>query len=292
MNTEILDLLAINPVIARRDHPTLRDALDHAVATGGLVPVLTGIYAYPEQSTALTTRALAVCLSDPDAVVVGESAAALFGWSLPRPRVLDVATRRLRPRAWLRVSQRRIDPEARCDLGGLTLTSPAMTALDLSVPTEGASIDEALRRGVPLSELEALLTGRGRGRGAAGQRRLIHESRDEPWSPAERRAHVLLRQAKIAGWRGNLPVVDRCGRRIAVVDIAFRSIKLAIEIDGDEWHLSPAAVLRDRQRDQDLAAEGWTVVRFRASALFADPEAFVAELRRILVAHGWRSASR
>jgi len=291
VRNELQELLAGELVIARRDHPSLWHAMDHSVATRDLVPVLEGIYARAEHSTALATRALAVCLADPDAVILGEGAAAFLGWSLPRPSSLVVATRRLRPRAWLRVSQRRIDPEVRYGMGRLTLTSPAMTALDLSVPTLGASIDEALRRGVPLAQLEALLLQRGGRRGVAGQRLLIQESRDEPWSAAERRAHVLLRKARISGWRGNVPVRDARGTRIAVIDIAFRAVKLAIEIDGDEWHLSPGAVLRDRQRDQDLAAAGWTVVRFRAAAVFADPDAFVADVRRILVAHGWRPAS-
>ena len=61
--------------------------------------------------------------------------------------------------------------------------------------------------------------------------KLLIDSRDEPWSAAERLSHRLLRTARgITGWKTNLPThVDG---QTYYIDIAFEQQKLAIEIDG------------------------------------------------------------
>lgn len=45
-------------------------------------------------------------------------------------------------------------------------------------------------------------------------------------------------------------------------DFAIPQIRLAIECDGEYWHKQPEAVAKDMKRDSELAASGWTVVRF------------------------------
>ncbi|WP_443018997.1 endonuclease domain-containing protein [Sphingobium sp. MI1205] len=39
--------------------------------------------------------------------------------------------------------------------------------------------------------------------------------------------------------------------------------KLVVEIDGATYHSSPEAVARDRQRDEDMRREGYTVLGSR-----------------------------
>lgn len=46
------------------------------------------------------------------------------------------------------------------------------------------------------------------------------------------------------------------GRRLALPDH-----RIAVELDGVYWHGLPEMVDRDRRKDADLAARGWTVVR-------------------------------
>ena len=53
--------------------------------------------------------------------------------------------------------------------------------------------------------------------------------------------------------------------------------------DGDDWHLSPSQVLRDRARDQRLTELGWTVVRYSARQVLDEPEAFIAWVQASLV---------
>ncbi len=248
--------------------------------------LLRGVYAAALDGTALEARILAVSLADPDAVICGEAARAVQLRSASALTQLEAASWRLRDRSWLRVTRRRIPPELIVREGVVALTSPALTAIDLAEASEGASLDEALRSGVPLARLREALDLTPRRRGNAQARRLLADSRDLPWSPAERRAHVVLRHAGITCWVANRPVRDRGGTLIGYVDLAVAQVKVAIEIDGDAWHLSPADVLRDRLRDQRLVENGWTVVRFRALDVFRDPERFVASVRTILAARG------
>lgn len=75
---------------------------------------------------------------------------------------------------------------------GLRLAAPALAALDLSNETTEA-IDQVLRtRAATLDGLwEAFELTRGR-RGNEQRLRHLIDSRDEPWSAAERRCHRLL----------------------------------------------------------------------------------------------------
>lgn len=47
-----------------------------------------------------------------------------------------------------------------------------------------------------------------------------------------------------------------------IIDVAIPSHRLAIEADGTYWHSLKTAQRRDARKDADLAARGWTVIRF------------------------------
>lgn len=46
------------------------------------------------------------------------------------------------------------------------------------------------------------------------------------------------------------------------LDGAFPAIKLGLEADGEIWHNNPNKLQTDRQRDLNLARQGWTILRF------------------------------
>lgn len=108
------------------------------------------------------------------------------------------------------------------------------------------------------------------------RRRLLLDSRDEPWSAAERLAHRLLREAKITGWNGNLAV--RCRGHLYYLDIAFEGSRLVIEIDGRLHEDDPAIFENDRLRQNDLAVSGWQVLRFTWRMLVDDPDYVMATI--------------
>lgn len=153
--TNLSDALTMgNGVIARADHPGLTHQIDVALRKGSLVPVLRGIYAAPERAADFTIRVLALRIADPRAVLTGASAACVAQTHLSPPTLVTAATRRLRSRSGFQFEHRRI-PEALVEQRhGLRITAAALTALDLA-GRQGASIDDALRRGVSLDALWA-----------------------------------------------------------------------------------------------------------------------------------------
>jgi very-short-patch-repair endonuclease len=77
----------------------------------------------------------------------------------------------------------------------------------------------------------------------------------------------------------------RVGQRfIGRVDFARPELRFAIEVDGYEFHSSLSAFNRDRARQNELVAAGWTVLRFTWDDIIHRPEVVVAAIRRVLVA--------
>jgi very-short-patch-repair endonuclease len=281
--TEVGQLLEQNGgVVRRRDHPTLGGTVDRLLRDGRLLAVLPGIYVDSARATDLGVRLRALQAWRPDAVVTGAAAAKLTFWpDLPVPIVTGAVPRLdCRPLGY-RLERRQVPAELVLESDGLRLTAPALTALDLCPSLGGQAIDAVLRnRRATLADLQRALedsTGR---RGQAVRRRLLLDSRDEPWSEAEREAHRLLRAAGIDGWRTNVPVVVGYARYY--LDIAFPVQRLALEIDGRAFHSHQAAFERDRTRQNDLVLAGWTVLRFTWAMLEEHPDAFVAAVLQAL----------
>ncbi len=176
-------------------------------------------------------------------------------------------------------------------VGPLRVTVPALTALDLSVDEVGPSaIDRALlMRQVRLPDLWYALRRSPHRKGNMDRRRHVLDSRDEPWSAAERLAHKILREARVLGWVGNYPV-ERRGRRY-YVDIAFPAERLAVEIDGRLHHDNSEVFESDRIRQNALVIAGWDVLRFTWSRLVNEPGAFVQEIRQALARSRRRRAA-
>lgn len=273
-----------NGLLSRRRHPDLIGAIDALLAEKRLVRLLPGVYAVPAAAGQLITRLRAAQLWDPDAVLTHQAAACLTFWPKVRLSQVDIAVKHRVVRCPGYSSVRRvIAPDLVVVRQGLRCTSPALTALDLVDRCGAKSIDVLLySRQATLGHLcEALASSAGR-RGNLHRRQLVLESRDNPWSPAERRTHVLLREAGIAGWVGNLKVV--INNHTYYIDIGFPAQKLAVEIDGREFHLGEEEFEHDRWRQNDLVNAGWRVLRFTVRMLEETPHLVLAMLREALAA--------
>lgn len=269
-------------MIARRDHLELSGALDHLLDTGRLISVLPGVYARAPVLE-LEVRIAAAMAWDPDAVLVGAAAARAWFWpSLSCPTVGVALPRRVELcRPGFAFSKRRIPAELVAEWSGVRMTVPALTALDLCDSLGGDAIDVALQtRAATLVQLRRALDLTPGRRGNRLRRELVDESRDQPWSPPERRLHRLLRTAGIAGWRGNVTV--RGSGWTCRPDVAFGDVLLAIEVDGREHHDTRAAFERDRIRQNRLVLAGWTVLRFTPTMIDSDPEGVIATIRATL----------
>lgn len=261
-----------------REHPELADAAKRALARGDLTRLLPGTYVASHQADDLLTQACAVAAWCPDAVLLGEAAAALTYWPRRAVTVLEIAAER-RSRAtgfWIR--RVRIPPELVLTHGPLRIAAPALSAIDLADRTEGDSIDEFLRvrAGTP-SHLQRALELTPSRPGNHRRRQFLLASRAEPWSAAERLAHRLLREAGIVGWQANLRIELEGGTRY--LDIAIADLQLAIEIDGSRHWTDPQTAIDDRRRQNLVVLDGWLVLRFTWWDLVDRPATFVTQVR-------------
>lgn len=268
--------------VVTRDETSLAGSLDWLLRTGRLVAVLPGAYSTPELSTRPLVRMRAACRVHANAVLVGAAAAHVTFWpGVPVPVVEAAVPVGLRPQPGFGWQRRRIPPELVRQDRGLRCTDPALTALELADRDDGSAIDLALRtRTATLDGMhEALRLTRSRP-GNRARAQLLLDSRDEPWSAAERRAHRLLRGAGIGGWTGNLAV--HLDGRLYYLDIGFARLKLVVEIDGRIHERDLELFESDRWRQNALVRHGWRVLRFTWSMLVDHPDVFVAEVRAAL----------
>jgi very-short-patch-repair endonuclease len=169
---------------------------------------------------------------------------------------------------------------------GLPLTSRRDTVLDLlgELDRESASrlADRALqRRWITRQDCELRLSEAPSARGNPQLRRLAGQLGDGAAAASERLLHRLLRRAGLKGWRPNYTLWAD-GDLVAVIDVAFPDRKLAIEIDGMAHHVDVDRFRRDRSRQNDLVALGWTVLRFTWADLVERPGYVIAIIRRFL----------
>jgi very-short-patch-repair endonuclease len=223
---------------------------------------------------------LAAMVWAPEGTLTGRAAARLTFWpNLAVSTVgLSIPAKRRAPRG-MAVVHESIPPELTMWRGPYRLTTPALTALDLVLEMGGAGIDRALlARSATLEQMHIALDLTPRRLGNGERRRLLHDSRDEPWSEAERLLHALLRAAGISGWRANVEVhVD--GTRM-FLDVEFDGLMLAIEVDGYEVH-GPhqwEQFQRDRRRWSMLTAAGWRILHFTWHQLRDEPDWVVARI--------------
>lgn len=108
---------------------------------------------------------------------------------------------------------------------------------------------------------------------------------------AESRPESLLRllivDAGLPEPELNVVVGGEHGEFLARVDMLFRAYRVVVEYDGDQHRTDQRQFDRDLGRLDDLAAQGWRVVRIGARSLFRDPQDAVNRIRRALVAGGW-----
>lgn len=292
LQDEVRSLVDREGVIARADHPELRGAMERLLRDGKLVPVLPGIYSTPARAGNRDVRVHAVARRDPDAIFVDRTAGQLSFWpKLPGDEVSCALPTTRMPSAGFRFVRRRMAPELVQEHAGLRMTVPALTALDLCSELEGDGIDHALlTRTATLAGMQLALDLSGNRRGNRDRRAMLLDSRDEPWSAAERLCHRLLHSARIAWWKANYGV-DVEGRRY-YIDVAFPGLKLAVEIDGRLHETDEDIFETDRWRQNALVLDGWMVLRFTWAMLRDHPDVVVRDIRTAITVRRRRFPGR
>lgn len=286
-NLLIEQLLSEDPVLLARNHRALRGAIVRATEAGWLRRLLPGVYVDAARADELAVKSAAVARWDPSAVICGRAAAALTYWPklVVGPIVVASPVRRAPQRGFIFV-ERRIPPELVRDVQRVRTTVPALTAVELATADFTDPIDIALRqRAASLASMHEAIGLTHHRRGHTDRRRVLLDSRDEPWSAAERLAQRIYRRAGIGGWATNVKtVVSDVGTYY--LDFAFRAERVASEIDGRLHETDVDLFQSDRFRQNALMLRGWLVLRFTWHMLNHDPAYVIATTREALALRG------
>jgi hypothetical protein len=247
-----------------------------------------------EVDHALRARAVAGLLL-PTGVISGRSAAVL--WGVPLADADDAVECTVGPdvRAGavrgIALNRRSLRPDEVVRRGGVRVTTPIRTALDLArispEPDAVVCLDRLVRAGlVPLAVLgraaDALT-----GAGCRQVRRAVSLTDGLAESPQETRVRLLLHASSLPRPVAQHTVRRADGAFVARVDFAWPDRKLALEYEG-AWHGAVQQVGRDRRRLNALTAAGWTVL-FVTAADLHDPVALIARIAAALAVPGYAS---
>ena len=247
---------------------------------GRIVSLLPGIYASASSEPTDLQRAVAVMLWRPEAVLTHEMAARRW-WPELKFDTVRAAVRARARVSGFSFSDRSIPPDQVCQSSLFRYTAPALTALDLCIDLGPDAVDRVLAsRAATLGTLRAALSACPNRSGNKERQTILLDSRDEPWSAAEREAHRLLRGAGLQGWTANWSI--RVGGALYYLDIAFGPERVAVEIDGRQFHSDSLTFESDRVRQNKIVLAGWTVLRFTWQMLTVSPDQVVADIRRAL----------
>lgn len=257
------------------------DTIRHRVRTGQWIRVARGVFRVADRNVDDRMRMrIAVLRTGPGAALVGSAAAWWHGLVACAPKTVTVIVPHGRNGTHVegvKIWHRTIDPKDLTEIDGLAVTTLALTVLDASVDLGVKVMDLALlTKKVTLSTLDAVQRRNAGRRGSPRARAMVEAMSSGARSEAERLTLTLLRRSGLTGWSVNTPA---CGY---ILDFAFEASKIAIEIDGFAFHSDAVAFQRDRTRQNDLVANGWTVLRFTWQDVTARPSWVLAQVRAAL----------
>lgn len=212
-------------------------------------------------------------------------------WEMEAPNdgfvhITRLERRKLKWPPGVRVHRVGLDPADVTERDGLAVTTRVETALDcmgwLALGQARRFTDRAVQqRWVTEADVQRRLSEQPGRWGNRQLRLLLPQMSDGAAAESERLAHRLLRASGITGWVPNLDVI--VGGRRFEIDIAFPQRRLAIEIDGFDYHRRDR-FQHDRTRQNALINAGWTVLRFTWSDLEDRPDYVIETITRLLVA--------
>jgi len=213
-------------------------------------------------------------------------------WDVPVPddqlvHVTRAERRRLEWPRGVRVHRVALMPEAAVEHRGLLVTTRVETILDclgwLPLGVARGLADRAVQqRWLVAADVERRLEELPGRWGNRQLRRLLPHFTDGADAESERRLHRLLRSAGITGWVTQLPFT--AGGHRFYIDLAFPALRLAIEVDGYEYHRAADRFQADRTKQNALIAAGWRVLRFTWADLEDRPEYVIGRIRQLLAA--------
>ncbi|MEV4498485.1 hypothetical protein AB0J84_22650 [Micromonospora arborensis] len=254
-------------------------------------PLFRDVYADAQLAVTHRTRCAAAArwVLPPGVVIAGRSAAALYGAASVADHepieVLVPAGQRFGPVSGLVVHTGAIAATDVAVRQGIPLTTPTRTCWDLAqwLPTEDAVAIVDRLAGQRLVVLPRLRADSRAMVGNRGWKRMVRvaelaDAGAESFPESRLRVRIVL-----AGVPAPVTqfVVERDGRFVARLDLAWPQFRVAVEYDG-MWHDDPEQFHRDRRRLNRLLGEDWIVLHVTAKRFREDFDGFLTELRQAL----------
>lgn len=259
-----------------------RRGMQRRLRSAELVKIFPGIYSRGAPDGLTRLRGLDLRCGEHVAVCLG-TAAALFGFDtegVTDLHILNPERHLIRDQVGLVVHRRDGAPLTRHR--GRLVTTPPWSAIEvarsLRRPRAFATLDAALRS--QTCDRRQLLTaaeGQAGRRGIVTVRDLIAKARPEAESPMESEARLVMLDRGLPEPRLQYEIVDRDGR-LWRVDFAWPERRLAVEYDGFDWHSSPDALRKDRQKRAALEEIGWRVLSIVSDDVRRQPDVMVRRI--------------
>ena len=100
-------------------------------------------------------------------------------------------------------------------------------------------------------------------------------------SPIEEKLYRFFKQEKIPAER-QFFIYDT--NKPCCLDFAVlcKEGKLNVECDGESYHSTKEAQIKDRKRDNDLTSIGWSILRFSGNEIYSSPKDCVRQIKRTI----------
>jgi hypothetical protein len=261
-------------------------AINLRVRNGRLHRLHRGVFALGHTRLTREGRWLAAVLALGEGAVLSHiSAAALWGIRHSASTRIHVtvptnAGRRRRPGVVVHRSLK-LGPADVDQHDAIPVTSVSRTLLDLAGMLTPTRLERAVEQSLALRlfdlrAVEAVLAANPRRRGAATLAEIVHRIHDEPTLTRRELEKLMLDLCAAHGIER--PEVNAVADD-SEVDFLWRTRRIVVETDGLQWHGTPQAMRRDRERDERLTVLGYRVVRFTYRRVVDEREAVAATLR-------------
>lgn len=255
---------------------------------GHLHPLYRGVYAVGHKRLTVRGRWMAAVLAcGPEAVLSHRAAIALYDLRPIPGGPIDVTVpgRSRKGQAGIRIHNvRQLDPDDRTVVDGIAVASVHRTLLDYAEVARfqqlRLALDAADRRDLLDGRQLNQLYDRSSGRHALKSlKAAVAELRGPaPWtqSELERRMLALIRARGLPAPQANVYVEG------FLVDLWWPEARLAVEIDGYEFHKDRRKFESDRLQDAKLQLAGCITIRVTQARLQNDPEGLINDIERAL----------
>ncbi|MFD0811695.1 endonuclease domain-containing protein [Amycolatopsis umgeniensis] len=261
------------------------------LATGVLAQPWRGVVVHAADALKLTTRAEAALLAvGRPATLSGATSLALHGISAVDDTRIHVSvpySRRIKSKPGLIVHQADFRPSDVVELDGLTTFSLDLALADFlcrgDKRTALAALDEAMRGLTPdhvrvlRENVRDRLADRRDQRGIHRSLLLLDMATGKAESPPESILRLIVVEAGFPIPEVQYEITTIEGRKLYVLDMAWPSLRIALEYDGFASHEERRD--HDAERDARMAGRGWVTIRASAADL-RDPRRLLAELAR------------